>query len=365
MFTVVMGCPSLYHSQHENVSIQVCYIPNSKDYSPLNFLAAHRHLRKLLPESLQALVNFLNSRHSVRTKKTVLQRFCEATTRLLVVTEIGGMGLDIPDIELVIQFGVPKSLTNWMQRAGWAARLHSMQDRAILLVKASVLCKVGVSVVVKEEPLSDGECVVEGGKKTDLELETPEEDLQFKKKIEASLREWIETKGCRRLVANRHFDNPPGQSAPTGPCCDNCEKMHSDTPPSSSPNSPISIHTELSDDTPSTAINETGKRPMHTITQEPVRRILQHLSCAKAALQHWRAQVRRRDFLYRSFTGDVLIPDPTLTSLASNRRWKSLEEICEVLPAPWALVDRYGEEALKVLADVDHQDKELREAAKI
>ncbi|EGN96552.1 hypothetical protein SERLA73DRAFT_15634, partial [Serpula lacrymans var. lacrymans S7.3] len=142
-----------------NITHEVCYIPNSKDYSPLNFLvsnakrlediprtlvfvntvknsqAAHRHLRKLLPESLQALVNFLNSRHSVRTKKTVLQRFCEATTRLLVVTEIGGMGLDIPDIELVIQFGVPKSLTNWMQRAGWAARLHSMQDRAILLVK--------------------------------------------------------------------------------------------------------------------------------------------------------------------------------------------------------------------------------------
>ncbi|EGO02442.1 hypothetical protein SERLA73DRAFT_150192 [Serpula lacrymans var. lacrymans S7.3] len=81
------------------------------------------------------------------------------------------LGLDIPDVELVIQFGVPKSLTNWMQRAGRAARLHSMQGQAILLVEASVLRKVGVSVVVKEEPLSDGE-----------------------------------------LVANRHFDNPPGQS---------------------------------------------------------------------------------------------------------------------------------------------------------
>ncbi|EGO30819.1 hypothetical protein SERLADRAFT_412410 [Serpula lacrymans var. lacrymans S7.9] len=212
-----------------NITHEVRYIPNSKDYSPLNFLAAHRHLRKLLPESLQAQVNFLNSRCSVRTKKTALQRFREATTRLLVVTEIGGMGLDIPDVELVIQFGVPKSLTNWMQRAGQAAGLHSMQGRAILLVKASVLRKVGVSVVVKEEPLSDGE----------------------------------------------HFDNPPGQS------------------------------------------------------------------------------------------GVVLIPDPTLTSLASNRRWKTLEEIREGLPAPWALVDQYGEEALKVLADVDHQDKELREAAKI
>ncbi|EGO28170.1 hypothetical protein SERLADRAFT_434024 [Serpula lacrymans var. lacrymans S7.9] len=86
---------------------------------------------------------------------------------------------------------------------------------------------------------------------------------------------------------------------------------------------------------------------MHTITQEPVQRTLQHLSHANAALQHWCAQVWRRDFLYCSFTGDVLIPDPTLTSLASNHLWKTLEEIHEGLLAPWAL------------------DKELREAAKI
>ena len=40
-----------------------------------------------------------------------------------------------------------------------------------------------------------------------------EEECEYKKKpkVEPALREWIETKGCRRDVADKYFNNPPNR----------------------------------------------------------------------------------------------------------------------------------------------------------
>lgn len=37
-------------------------------------------------------------------------------------------------------------------------------------------------------------------------------ELEYKKKVEEALREWIETEECRRDVADRYYDNPPDRA---------------------------------------------------------------------------------------------------------------------------------------------------------
>lgn len=42
--------------------------------------------------------------------------------------------------------------------------------------------------------------------------ENDEFELEYKKKVEEALREWIETEECRRDVADRYYDNPPDRA---------------------------------------------------------------------------------------------------------------------------------------------------------
>lgn len=50
-----------------------------------------RRSQEILPVHLRQSVDYLNARRSSRSKKRVLQRFQDGQTRVLIVTEIGGM----------------------------------------------------------------------------------------------------------------------------------------------------------------------------------------------------------------------------------------------------------------------------------
>lgn len=52
--------------------------------------------------------------------------------------KLNKQGADIPDVKLVIQFGVPTSLSIWNQRYGRAGRSIDIQASAILLVEKSM-----------------------------------------------------------------------------------------------------------------------------------------------------------------------------------------------------------------------------------
>lgn len=51
-----------------------------------------------------------------------------------------------------------------------------------------------------------------GDKEADETEDEEGKPRHFKKNIDESLREWIETQGCRCLATDAYFDNPPGQS---------------------------------------------------------------------------------------------------------------------------------------------------------
>ncbi|KAJ7666122.1 P-loop containing nucleoside triphosphate hydrolase protein [Mycena polygramma] len=148
---------------------------------------ALKHLRERLPPTLRGQIAIYHSRRSRRSKRIVMDKFRRGEIKILLTTEAAGMGCDIPHVEQVVQFMVPSSLSIWMQRAGRAGRNFLIFARAILLVQPSMFQKVAPK---KNEP-------------------PPKEDdpATFKKKVEEGLRQWIETKECRRDVVDEYFDN--------------------------------------------------------------------------------------------------------------------------------------------------------------
>ncbi|KAH9887685.1 P-loop containing nucleoside triphosphate hydrolase protein [Cubamyces lactineus] len=61
----------------------------------------------------------------------------EDVIHVLVCTDAAGMGCNVPDVDLVVQWKLPKTLSNFVQRAGRAARSAGCQGLAVLLVKRS------------------------------------------------------------------------------------------------------------------------------------------------------------------------------------------------------------------------------------
>jgi superfamily II DNA/RNA helicase len=291
-------------------------------------------------------------------------------------------GADIPDIELVIQFGVPASLSIFSQRAGRAGRSPHIKAHAVLLVEKSMFKrkkkKVGANQT-KRLSLDDG-----SSSESNSELSNSESDSErgsnehlppraidsgvgdgkeWGKKVDASLREYITTTSCRNAVSDKYFDNPPFTSTLTrdsdvssqnhtisAQCdhCDNClqavnvhamshANAHSrpSTPEAGTTSSPSpSVHSS-----PSKSKNLNGKRPMAKSSGRRTRRG-EHLKTVRAALVDWRFKTHEKYYTPSSYTAVVILPDPILTSLASNSCIKTIEDMNEMLKPPWILTSR-------------------------
>lgn len=164
-----------------------------------------------------------------------------------------------------------------------------------------------------------------------------------------------------------------------GICCDRCAEQllaaaekerlttmdHNDderphTPVSQSESFPGSPHS-----TPSKTTNRNGKRVMtHDSRSGPATRRGEHLKNVRSALENWRFKIKMCQYSPGPFLSMAILPDKTLTTLASNARIKTIDDMKEVLNPPWIFVERHGQEVLDMLKRLDEADKEDRERTK-
>ncbi|MXX40228.1 MAG: RecQ family ATP-dependent DNA helicase [Gemmatimonadetes bacterium] len=79
------------------------------------------------------------------TKKNVQQRFIDGELRVIAATNAFGMGIDKPDVRLVIHADIPGSLENYMQEAGRAGRDREMARCVLLYATDDVERQFGLS----------------------------------------------------------------------------------------------------------------------------------------------------------------------------------------------------------------------------
>ncbi|KAF8168911.1 P-loop containing nucleoside triphosphate hydrolase protein [Pholiota molesta] len=333
-----------------------------------------RTIRSWFPSSLHNSIAYLHSHRSKRAKHQIMEAFRKGKVRILIATEAAGMGADIPDIEQVIQFGVPSSLAVWTQRAGRAGRSANINARAILLVEKSMFERTKkrrrkaappgeLEDTFPEELGADEE---EG---SEVELDAENIESEWKKKVEDALRRWIETTGCRRDIADTYFHNPRHRP-PTHLCCDNCTIMDVDSnavgaiAAEDRPTTPLPTHDACNSvhSTPSKSANANGKRGM-TLSQSQARhRQGEHLKEARIALQNWRYNVVHHHYTPGPFTVAAFMPDSVIKLLASLLTIKSVDDMRDNIQ--WAFVDRHGDDVLGVLRRVDSFVQDRRESAK-
>ena len=93
----------------------------------------------------EVAAGFFHSRLPPETKKDVQRRFIEGELRVIAATNAFGMGIDKPDVRLVIHADIPGSLENYLQEAGRAGRDREAARCVLLYTPEDVESQFGMS----------------------------------------------------------------------------------------------------------------------------------------------------------------------------------------------------------------------------
>ena len=96
-------------------------------------------------QNKEIAADYFHASVSPETKKNVQQRFIAGKLRVIAATNAFGMGIDKPDVRLVIHADIPGSLENYMQEAGRAGRDREMARCVLLYATDDVERQFGLS----------------------------------------------------------------------------------------------------------------------------------------------------------------------------------------------------------------------------
>ena len=122
-------------------------LPDDEPGGAIVYCATRRHTEELAA-FLQAQGMQADRYHaglSPETKKDVQQRFIRGDLRAIVATNAFGMGIDKPDVRLVIHADIPGSLENYLQEAGRAGRDQQTARCVLLYTEEDVERQFGLS----------------------------------------------------------------------------------------------------------------------------------------------------------------------------------------------------------------------------
>ncbi|KIL54411.1 hypothetical protein M378DRAFT_41142, partial [Amanita muscaria Koide BX008] len=100
-----------------------------------NSVDAGNYLRSLLPKDEQYRIKWFNSDMSDQFKRKETERFACGETWGLLATDSFGMGMDLPNIKLIVQWRAPASISTLWQRFGRCVRDLSLSGTAVLLAE--------------------------------------------------------------------------------------------------------------------------------------------------------------------------------------------------------------------------------------
>ncbi|KAJ7302509.1 P-loop containing nucleoside triphosphate hydrolase protein [Mycena albidolilacea] len=291
------------------------------------------HLNALLPpeDRARGLICPYNAALSKEYRREAIAQFKRGEIRVLVCTDAAGIGCNIPDIDLVVQWKMPGSVSVFVQRAGRVARGPGQFGLAVLLVEPSayrvdVAEEVAVDKAVTSEVAKTRQAQKRkahakvrgvnrgsaGGKHDTIFVRnTPPLDSEA---ANEGLHVLAQTGLCRRLVLTEIYQKKP--PAPTGPCCDICCP-------------------ELLD------LVRPGNPPSVT-RQSAVKRGEVNVD-VQTELDKWRCEIKTRDFPGPMYPPSLVLKDETLALLASVGPVTSLNHLKKTLSDQWLWIDRYGD----------------------
>ncbi|KAG8939041.1 hypothetical protein FRC04_007117 [Tulasnella sp. 424] len=334
--------------------------------------AAEIILLAALPKEQQGQVEVYHSLRDESTKRRILNEFCkqDSQIRILICTEAAGM------------YGVPGSLSIWIQQAGWAARNPSLLGTATLIIKKSVWESAVVEVEEDEEGLMEDASEDEGltgGTIEELETgaldvaveaeELRSEEVEPKKKkapkkVEETLLAYIQSQKCRRDVCVEVFDGlsipeqSRGQLTQTlAPLLATGTDMMEQTP--AADDEYCSTEDEDSDD------SEEDQEPLAAMPLTPMaaaavkpktkrypRRQGEYLLSVKRGLKTWRNVVYEMGYCQGVHPKTVIMPDEALSVLAAAKKVIEVSDFV-ALKLRWPLWKTYGGEVIDLLASLD------------
>ncbi|KAF8145811.1 P-loop containing nucleoside triphosphate hydrolase protein [Mycena galopus ATCC 62051] len=305
------------------------------------------HLEEVLPpeDRGKGLIHPYNAALSKEYRREAMRLFRSGEIRVLVCTDAAGMGCNIPDIDLVVQWKLPGSVSIFVQRAGRAARAPGRTGLAVLLVEQSAYgIDLEEEVVSKAAPAR----AKRGKGKADqsVESDTVKKRRAQKRKAHAKARGvhrgcvggkhdaifvhdtppldpeaaneglhvLVQTGLCRRLVLTEIYQNKSPD--PTAPCCDICCPHLLD-------------------------LVRPGKLP-RVARQSTVKRGEVNADVQRE-LDKWRTEIKARDFPSTMYAPSMILKDETVALLASVGPITSLNHLQKTLSNQWLWLDEYGE----------------------
>ncbi|KAI0074175.1 P-loop containing nucleoside triphosphate hydrolase protein [Panus rudis PR-1116 ss-1] len=303
------------------------------------------HLREVLQKQHPTLlpggdniVRPFNAVMSLKYRRVAMDAFRKGDVRIMVCTDAAGMGCDIPDIDIVVQWKLPKTFSNWIQRAGRVARGKGRTGIAVLLVERSMY-----SIVVNElrqddssstkgkkqkqkgkgdskknvpKDYSKSHGINRGGsKKEDMCPSAPQPSLDAEVADEGLL-VFVQSSTCRRKVWAKAFETYLDRTALTVPCCDICDPS-------------------LFDRTRPGATAKATKSRMSKRGQPVVAVVKQ--------LKQWRRMVYKRDHPRAMYDSKAILDDTLIASLSSYGPLTRAAQQ-QILAEGWIWWDRYSDE---------------------
>ena len=123
------------------------YLPDGEPGGAIVYCATQRHTEEvaqfLQEKGVQA--GYFHGGVPAETKKNVQDSFVSGQLRAIVATNAFGMGIDKPDVRLVVHADIPGSLENYLQEAGRAGRDQQAARCVLLYAQDDVEQQFGMS----------------------------------------------------------------------------------------------------------------------------------------------------------------------------------------------------------------------------